>query len=92
MNAQTTGKMPLRAAITQLYGYIYCMILSNMLADMPVFGGVLYLCGTAVVIFSRTVGKDRRFLPAYAKWWMILLLVVLLGSCARMNRFQNEPS
>ena len=79
MNAQTTGKMPLRAAITQLYGYIYCMILSNMLADMPVFGGVLYLCGTAVVIFSRTVGKDRRFLPAYAKWWMILLLVVLLG-------------
>ena len=71
-------KMPLRAAISQLYGYIYCMILSNMLTDMPVFGGVLYLCGEAVVIFSGTITKNRKFLPAYVKRWMILLLVVLL--------------
>ena len=53
--------MPLRAAITQLYGYIYCMILSSMLTDMPIFGGVLYLCGKAVIVFSGIIGKDRRF-------------------------------
>ena len=71
--------MPLRAAISQLYGYIYCMILSNMLTDMPIFGGVLYLCGKAVIVFSGTIGKDRKFLPAYAKWWVILLLILLLS-------------
>ena len=48
MIAKTAGKMPLRAAISQLFGYIYCMILSSMLTDMPVYGGVLYLCGKAV--------------------------------------------
>ena len=78
MTAKTTGKMPLQASISQLYGYIYCMILSNMLTDMPLYGGVLYLCGKAVIIFTGTVGKNRKFLPAYAKRWVILLLVVLL--------------
>ena len=71
--------MPLSAAMTQLYGYIYCMILSNMLTDMPLYGGVLYLCGRAVIIFSGIIGRDRRFLPAYVKRWMLLILVILLG-------------
>ena len=71
--------MPLRAAISQLYGYIYCMLISSMMTDMPLFGGVLYLCGKAVIIFSGTVGRDRKFLPAYVKRWVILILVVLLA-------------
>lgn len=79
MNAKTAGKTPLWASITQLYGYIYCMILSNMLTDMPLYGGVLYLCGKAVIIFSGTVGKNRKYLPDYAKRWVILLLIVLLA-------------
>ncbi len=79
MIARTAGKMPLRAAITQVYGYIYCMILSNMLTEVPLFGGVLYLCGEAVIFFTETVGRNRRFLPAYARRWMSLLLIVLLG-------------
>ena len=79
MTAMNAGKMPLRAAITQLYGYIYCMLLSSMLTDMPIFGGVLYLCGRAVIVFSGTVGRDRKFLPAYVKRWVILILVVLLA-------------
>ena len=79
MIEKTVRKMPLWASITQLYGYIYCMILSSMLTDMPLFGGVLYLCGKAVIIFARTIGKDRRFLPAYTKRWVLLLLILLLG-------------
>ena len=79
MSDKTTGKMPLQAAITQLYGYIYCMILSSMLTDMPIFGGVLYLCGKAVLVFSGTVGRNRKFLPAYAKRWVIAMVVVLLS-------------
>lgn len=78
MNSKISGKMPLRAAITQLYGYIYCMILSNMLADMPVFGGVLYLCGKAVIIISGMLGKNRKYLPSYAKRWSVLLFIILL--------------
>ena len=70
--------MPLRAAISQLFGYIYCMILSSMLTDMPVYGGVLYLCGKAVLVFAGTYGKDRKFLPFYAKRWTVLLMTVLL--------------
>ena len=78
MMDKTAGKMPLRAAITQLYGYIYCMILSSMLTEMPLYGGVLYLCGKAVTVFAGTFGKDRKFLPFYAKRWTILLLSLLL--------------
>lgn len=78
MIAKTAGKMPLRAAISQLFGYIYCMILSSMLTDMPVYGGVLYLCGKAVLVFAGTCGKDRKFLPFYAKRWTVLLLAMLL--------------
>lgn len=79
MIEKTVRKMPLWASITQLYGYIYCMILSNMLTDMPLFGGVLYLCGKAVIIFTRTIGKDRKFLPVYTKRWVLFLLILLLG-------------
>ena len=79
MIAKTAGKMPLRAAISQLYGYIYCMILSNMLTDMPIYGGVLYLCGKAVIVFAGTYGRNRKFLPFYAKRWTVVLLAVLLA-------------
>ncbi len=79
MIAKTAEKMPLRAAITQLYGYIYCMILSNMLTGMPLYGGVLYLCGKAVLVFAKTYGKGRAFLPSYAKRWTVLILIVLLA-------------
>ena len=50
-----------------------------MLTDMPIFGGVLYLCGKAVIVFSGIIGKDRRFLPAYTKRWMVLILIVLIA-------------
>ncbi len=76
----SVGKMPLRAAISQLYGYIYCMILSNMLTGMPLYGGVLYLCGQAVIVASRIMGKDRKFLPGYAKRWTIFLMMILLAA------------
>ncbi|MBR6965552.1 MAG: hypothetical protein IKH81_00505 [Clostridia bacterium] len=79
MISKTAGKMPLWASITQLYGFVYCMILSNMLTELPVYGGVLYLCGKAVIIFAEIAGRDRKFLPHYAKRWVILLLVFLLA-------------
>ena len=80
MSAISAEKMPLRAAITQIFGYIYCMIFSSMMTDMPLYGGVLYLCGKAMIVFSGTVaGRNRKFLPAYVKRWVILLLVFLIA-------------
>lgn len=79
LTAATAGKMPLRAAISQLYGYIYCMLISNILVGMPLFGGVLYLCGKAVLVtvqvFSR---KNRKYLPLYSRVWVILLITILM--------------
>ena len=79
LTAATAGKMPLRAAISQLYGYIYCMLVSNILVGMPLFGGVLYLCGKAVLVtvqvFSR---KNRKYLPLYSRVWVILLITILM--------------
>ncbi len=79
MTVHYSVKMPLRIAIPKLFGFIYCMILSNMLTEMPVYGGVLYLCGQSVIVFSKTFGKNRKYLPAYTKWWMILILVILMS-------------
>ena len=79
MTERTNGKIPLTAVMGQLYGYIYCMLVSNMLVDMPLFGGALYLCGRAVMVsisvFSK---KNRQYLPAYSRTWSVLLMVLLL--------------
>ena len=73
-------KMPLNAVIGQLYGYIYCMLVSNVLTGMPLFGGALFLCGRAVIVAVSVFGKkNRQYLPAYSRIWMILLLTILLG-------------
>jgi len=73
-------KIPLTAVIGQLYGYIYCMLISNILVGMPLFGGALFLCGraamVAVSVFSK---KNRQYLPSYSRIWIILLMIVLLA-------------
>ena len=61
-------KMPLNAVIGQLYGYIYCMLVSNVLTGMPLFGGALFLCGRAVIVAVSVFGKkNRQYLPAYSR-------------------------
>ena len=77
-NRQTRERSILSATVSQLYGYIYCMLVSNALLGMPMYGGCLYLCGRAVRVFSFAYGRrNRRYLPAYARKWGILLLAVL---------------
>ena len=65
--------------MSQLYGYIFSMLVSNVLVDMPLFGGALYLCGRAVTVLTNVYGrKNRRYLPGYARIWGLLLTAVLL--------------
>ena len=57
MTGKSENGMPMISVMGTLPGYIYCMLLSNMLVDMPLFGGALYLCGHAVIVFASVFGK-----------------------------------
>ena len=78
MTPKSFRMMTVSNALMQLYGYIYCMLLSNTLAGMPLFGGALYLCGRTVMVFSSLYGKkSRQYLPGYARKWGLVLLIAL---------------
>ncbi len=78
MRESTTGRRLLWMAISQLYGYIFCMLVSNVLVGMPLFGGALYLCGSAAeVLVSVYSKKNRKYLPAYTHRWGVVIACVL---------------
>lgn len=80
MTVRVDRKIPLIAVTGQLYGYIYCMLVSNVLVGMPLFGGALFLCGRAAIVavsfFSK---KTRQYLPVYSRIWMVLLMTILFA-------------
>ena len=80
MTEGTDRRIPLSALIGPMVGYIYCMLVSNLLTGMPLFGGALFLCGRAVMVavsvFSR---KNRPYLTVYSRIWMIILMILLLA-------------
>lgn len=79
MTGKSENGMPMISVMGTLPGYIYCMLLSNMLVDMPLFGGALYLCGHAVIVYASVFGRrNRTYLPGYSKAWAGLLLGVLI--------------
>ena len=80
MTVRVDRKIPLTAVTGQLYGYIYCMLVSNILVGMPLFGGALFLCGRAAMVAISVFSKrNRQYLPAYSRIWMILMMVILLA-------------
>ena len=80
MDKRGADRLALRDAMSQLYGYIFCMLVSNTLTGMPLFGGALYLCGKLILVYGRIFRKNRRkFLPAYArKWGWVMAAVTAL--------------
>ena len=48
---QNPAARSLLIGISSLYAYIYCLIVSNALTSMPVFGGAMYLCGQVTLEF-----------------------------------------
>lgn len=66
-------------SMSGLYAFIYCMLVSQLLVNMPIFGGALYLCARVAMVFYSTYGAGRRqHLPPRAVHWQRALLVVLL--------------
>lgn len=74
---------PLISALGGLYAYIYCMMASNTLTGMPVFGGALYMCGQVAIVFVSTyVYRHQHLSPAAGKWHGVLLaLMMLMNLC-----------
>ena len=80
MTVRVDRKIPLIAVTGQLYGYIFCMLVSNILVGMPLYGGALFLCGRAVMVAVSVFSKrNRQYLPTYPRVWVILLMAILLG-------------
>ena len=80
MTVRVDRQIPLTAVTGQLYGYIYCMLVSNIMVGMPLFGGALFLCGRAVMVAVSVFSKrNRQYLPAYSRIWIILLMVLLFA-------------
>lgn len=62
-----------------LYAYLYCMMASSILADMPIFGGALFMCGQVAAVFATTYASPARaYLSAAAKGWRTALMILLL--------------
>lgn len=66
-------------AMGDLYAYIFCMLVSRMLVDMPIFGGALYMSGRVAMAFYGSFMRDHSaFLPKRVQDWRRAMLVLLL--------------
>lgn len=56
-------------SFSTLYAYMYCMMVSHALLDMPIFGGALFMSGrVAQMYFAIFTGQSRRMLPHRMRW------------------------
>lgn len=78
-NQPRTQGRSILGAMSGLFGYIFCMLASQDLVDMPIFGGALYMCARVAVAFYGTFDKKRSaYLPPKVQGWRRVLLIVLL--------------
>lgn len=68
------------AALNGFYAYMYCMMISNALVDMPILGGALYMCGQVAMVFSNVCTPPLRnyYTPRVRIWTGILCGTILL--------------
>lgn len=65
--------------LTGLYAYIYCMMASQALTDMPLYGGALFMCARVATVFGQTFStRTEKYLPPKVRPWRWGLLAVLL--------------
>ncbi|MBQ9324629.1 MAG: hypothetical protein IJ246_02545 [Clostridia bacterium] len=70
----------LMMSLGSMYAYIYCLLASNELTSMPIFGGALYLCSqVASDFFTTCLGARGALLPrAMRKARTVILIAVLV--------------
>lgn len=47
--------------MSSLYGYIYCMLISEGLSGMPLYGGALYMIGRVTTVLPRRSAPRKPF-------------------------------
>lgn len=70
--------------MSSLYGYIYCMLISEGLSGMPLFGGALYMIGRVTIVLAQTFSREEMlYLPRRMRYlrWPLLILLLLLALC-----------
>lgn len=56
-------------SFSTLYAYLYCMMVSYTLLEMPIFGGALFMSGrVAALYFEIFTGPGKRTLPKRLRW------------------------
>ncbi len=74
----------LASPLAGLYAYIFCMMVSQALTEMPVYGGALFMCGRVATVFAQTFSeRSKRYLPPrlVAARWVLLGLFLVIDLC-----------
>lgn len=67
--------------MSSLYGYIYCMLISEGLSGMPLYGGALYMIGRVTTVFAQTFSPEEAiYLPKALRLMRVPLMILLLLS------------
>ena len=72
------GNSAVVTALSGLYAFIYCMMASSALTDMPIYGGALYMCGRVTAVFLTAHTGSAAYLPPAARRWRVALLMLML--------------
>ena len=76
----SSGILNRMLSVSSLYSYIYCLLASRALLEMPLLGGALYMCSEiGNVFFSSYAGSHRELLPPKARRWHTVMLVTLMA-------------
>lgn len=69
-------------ALSGFYAYMYCMMISNTLVDMPILGGALYMCGQVATVFSSVCTPPLRnyYTPRLRVWTGVICGTMLLAN------------
>ena len=79
--ARTRSAMMTLMSLSNLYAFMYSMLVSRSLVSMPIFGGALFLSGQAAAVFFQSyTGESRKYLSLRARWLGPAMLTILLLS------------
>ncbi len=79
--ARTRSAMMSLMSLSNLYAFMYSMLVSNSLVSMPIFGGALFMSGQSASVFFRGYTEESRtYISLSARWLAPVMLTILLLS------------
>ncbi len=67
------------ATLSGVYAYMFCMMTSSALMEMPILGGAIYMCGqAAMVLLSICTPPLKYFYSANLRNWTAVITGVML--------------